>query len=100
MLNQKQIEQFRMALAADNIGGYEEDADLDDAYCSEDEVVQTRDTVDDFTKQWGQPHDSDKYTGGTLMIWNKLQVRKGARRGSLYVMDFGEARASYFDGEV
>lgn len=100
MLTNDQIEQFRLALAADNNGGYEEDADLDDAYCEADEVVQTRDTVDDFTKQWGKPHDSEEYTGGTLMIWNKLQTRKGAQRGDLYVMDFGDARAAYFSGQA
>lgn len=100
MLTGTQIHQFRLATAANNNGGYEEDANIDDAYCSEEQVAQTRDTVADFIEKWGQPADTQEYSFGTLLIWNDLQTRKGARRGDLYVMDFGEARAAYFSGQA
>jgi hypothetical protein len=100
MLSQEQITAFRLATAANNNGGYEEDATLEDACCSEEQVAQTRDTVVDFVGKWGAPHDTEKYSFGTLLIWNALQSRKGAVRGDLYVMDFGGARAAYFSGEA
>lgn len=100
MLSTQQIEQFRLATAANNNGGYEEDANIDDAYCSGEQVAQTRDTVANFAEMWGKPHEIENYSFGALLIWHDLQARKGARRGDLYVMDFGDARAAYFSGEA
>ena len=37
---------------------------------------------------------------GVVFKWDNIQARKGAQRGTLYVMDFGDARAAYFDGEA
>jgi hypothetical protein len=100
MLTQAQITYFRLATAANNNGGYEEDADLDDACCRDDQVAQTRDTIADFVTKCGQPHETDNYSFGNLLVWNGLQTRKGATRGNLYVMDFGEARGTYFSGQA
>lgn len=99
LLSCDKIAAFRLATATNNNGGYSEAATFDDAYCSENEVTQTRDTVASFIEKWGAPHETEVSRFGKLLIWNDLQTRKGARRGNLYVMDFGNARAAYFGGE-
>ena len=96
MLTQNQITAFRMATAAHNLGHHEEDATLDEALCNEDEVVHTRDTAAAFIASHGRPDQCENYKSGDLLVWNKVQTRKGARRGDLYVMDFGDVRAAYF----
>lgn len=67
---------------------------------TEDEVTTTADTVADFISKWGQPHEREKIEEGEVLVWNKLQTRKGAKRGDLYVMDFGMDRAAYYSGEA
>ena len=99
MLTQDQINTFCLATAANNNGGYEEDATLDDALCNADQVVETRDQIADFIAKWGQP-EKEEYGFGTLYFWRNVQARKGARRGDLMVMDFTTARAAFFSGEA
>ena len=95
MLTETERTQFRLATAAFNTGGEVEDASIDDAYCTDIEVVETRDTVADFVANGGKPTARE----GALFVWENVQTRKGARRGHLFVMDFGGVRAAFFDGE-
>jgi hypothetical protein len=67
---------------------------------TEDEVISTRDTVQNFIAQWGSPHECEQADDIEVLVWHKLQTRKGATRGDLYVMDFGRVRAAYFSGEA
>lgn len=111
MLNQLQRDQFRLALAADNSYSVERIDDLDiDQEIEDSQVVETRDTLDQFFSQHGRKlgRRDGKPTGqelcrtiaGDLYKWEDVQSRPGKRRGTLFVMDFGDARACYFDGEV
>lgn len=112
MLTQEQRDQFRLALAAwSNYSAKTvEELDIDDMIKDED-IVETRDSVENFFDARGRrldrkgerpavPAELNKTICGEVYIWENQQSRKGARRGTLFVMDFGEARASYFDGEV
>jgi len=58
-----------------------------------DEVIATNDTLADFISAWGEPSEWFGTPEGILIVWQKVQARKGAPRGDLFVMDFGEARA-------
>jgi hypothetical protein len=100
MLTKDQINTFCLATSANNIGGYEEDATIDAARCNAEEVVSTHDTLADFTAKWGLLYDVEEYSFGKLRLWHGIQVRKGACRGDLMIMDFGDVRAAYFTGEV
>lgn len=74
-------------------------ADSIAAICdSPDDVASTAETVDDFIKVWGEPHERLQTPVGDLLIWKGIQTAKGRRRGDSFVMDFGSARASYFTG--
>ena len=112
MLTQEQRDTFRLALASLNCYTVEkvEDLDIDDML-SDEEVVETRDTIDDFFNAQGRklnrkgerpevPYEQETTLLGTVYRWENVQARKGARRGNLYVMDFGDVRATYFDGEA
>lgn len=99
MLTDKQITDFCKATAQYNSG------DFNDEYgyvCEPDEVAMTRDTVQGFKDGLGngEPDEILKTPAGELLIWFNLQSAKGCRRGDLFVIDYGDARAAYFDGEV
>ena len=98
-LTETKIDDFRLATAVVNCNGYEEDATLEQALCSPDEVVETRQTLADFIRDRGKPTSSEKYSFATIYIWENQQSCKGKRRGDLYVVDFGDLRAAYFSGE-
>ena len=99
MLTQEQRDQFRLTLSAWNNYSAENINDLDiDDMIDDDQIVETSETIDDFFKVRGSTKRSQTISGD-LYVWYNEQVRKGARRGNLYVMDFGDARACYFDGE-
>ncbi|MFZ6774616.1 hypothetical protein ACO0LB_18080 [Undibacterium sp. SXout7W] len=111
MLTQQQRDQFRLALAALNNYSIKRVADLDiDQEITDSQVVETRDTLEDFFSAHGRKlgHRDGKPNGqelcrtiaGALYKWEAVQSRPGKRRGNLFVMDFGDARACYFDGEV
>ncbi len=109
LLTQEQRDIFRLALASLNALGAA-DVSIDD--CIDDgELAETLDTVEDFFAANGRkltrsgerpavPAELRKTPHGALVVWDGVQARKGARRGTLYVMDCGTARAAYFDGEV
>jgi hypothetical protein len=112
MLTQKNRDTFRLALASLNQFSVEkiEDLDIDDML-TDDLVVETRDTLEDFFTAQGRrldrkgerpavPFEQNDTLLGPVFKWDDVQTRKGARRGTLYVMDFGDARAAYFDGEA
>ena len=112
MLTQQQRDTFRLALASLNCYSVEkvEDLDIDDMLTDE-QVVETRDTIEDFFSANGRklnrkgerpetPYEQNQTLLGIVFQWDNVQARKGARRGTLYVMDFGDARAAYFDGEA
>ena len=112
MLTQKQRNTFRLALASLNCYSVEkvEDLDIDDMLTDE-QVVETRDIVEDFFSANGRklnrkgerpevPYERNQTLLGIVFQWDNIQARKGAQRGTLYVMDFGDARAAYFDGEA
>jgi hypothetical protein len=71
--------------------------------CEPDDVAATRDTVADFMSGpagHARRREECETPAGKLLVFRDCQTRKGARRGDLFLMDFGEARAAYFDGEV
>jgi len=68
--------------------------------CEPAEVVDTRETIADFIKARGSDYDLYQTEVGNLYVWENQQTRKGKRRGNLFLMDAGEIRFSYFDGEV
>ena len=67
--------------------------------CEPDEVVVTAETVADFIKARGNPAEVFQTEAGDLHIWCKQQSRPGCRRGDLFLLDIGDSRLSYFDGE-
>lgn len=112
MLTQNQRDTFRLALASLNCFTVEkvEDLDINDMLTDE-QVVETRDTVEDFFTANGRklnrqgkrpevPYEQNTTLAGIVYQWDDVQARKGARRGTLYVMDFGDARTAYFTGET
>ena len=112
MLTQQQRDTFRLALASLNAYSVKvvDELDIDDVITDE-EVVETCDTVEDFFAANGRrltkkgerpaiPFEKNRTLVGDVYQWNDIRTRKGARRGSLFVMDFGDARAAFFDGEI
>lgn len=110
MLTQEQRDTFRKAAASWNQCGSSE-VDIDDVISSDARVVETRDTLENFFDAKGRrlkrdgsrpdiPFEQEETAFGTIFVWRDAQSRKGARRGMLIVMDFGDARAAYFDGEI
>ena len=99
MLTQQQREDFSKALTFWNCG----DENNEIAVLVEPEdVVATRDALADFKS--GAALTAKRYTiektpRGDLHKWEGVQARKGARRGDLFVMDFGDVRAAWFEGE-
>jgi hypothetical protein len=112
MLKKEQRDIFRLALSALNNFGAKEAAELDiDDMLADDQVVATQDTVENFFDTRGRrlnrrgerpekPYELHTTICGNIYKWEGVQAAKGLRRGTLYVMDFGDARACYFDGEA
>lgn len=105
MINEKNKTIFCQATAYWNSGDIAEfDVVPQDnlaAVCEDiDDVAETRDTVDGFIQNWGEPHQRLVTPHGELLVWENLQAAKGCRRGDAFVMDFGDARAAYFTGET
>jgi hypothetical protein len=113
MLTQDQRDTFRLALASFNDYTVKSVGELDiDNMLSDDQIVETRDTLEDFFKAQGRklnrrtgerpevPFEQEATLLGVIYKWDDVQARKGARRGTLYVMDFGTVRAVFFDGEA
>lgn len=102
MLTDEQIENFCKATAVYNCGDLEAYEDVEDRVCEPDDVARTRDTVQGFKEGLGngEPDEIVKTPAGDLLVWYNLQLAKGCCRGDLFVMDFGDARAAYFDGET
>lgn len=112
MLTKIQRDTFRLALSALNNYSVKtvEDLDIDDML-TDNQIVETRDTVENFFEAQGRrldrrtgqrpavPHELNTTICGDVYKWEDVQTRKGARRGALYVMDFGDARAAFFGGE-
>lgn len=110
MLTQEQRDTFRRAVSS-YIACGRADIGIDDVISSDDGVAETRDTIEDFFSANGRrlardgsrpavPRELNTTDYGDLYIWDDVQARKGARRGTVYVMDFGDCRAAYFDGEA
>ena len=100
MLTKIERDTFRLALASSNAYLVERVEELDvDEITTDEQVVETQETIDDFLAARGSSTQESTLVG-TLHKWEGVQARKGARRGTLYVMDFGHARAAYFDGEA
>lgn len=113
MLSQFEKDKFRLALASFNNDSILNIEDLDISDMIEDyQVAVTTDTLDDFFDKQGRqlnrrtgdrpsiPYELNKTLLGDVYKWENVQSRKGCRRGTLYVMDMGDFRACYFDGEV
>ena len=101
MLNQNEKIAFCKALAFINTGS-EELAEEFDCYgiCdSVGAVVETADALDHFRAgpAAGGKTAHEETPFGKVYVWKGVQPEgKGQRRGDLYVMDFGTARATYF----
>jgi hypothetical protein len=93
MLTDAQRVAFAAATAHANCGDHtDEFARLVEPH----EVVETRETLDDFRRARGTGERIDTPVG-SLHCWRRVQAQAGTRRGDLYVMDFGDARAAHFD---
>ena len=68
--------------------------------CEPDDVVQTRDTLEDFKAARSGTAEEYETPIGILYVWENQQSRKGARRGDVFLVDAGEFRLSYFCGQV
>ncbi len=111
MLTQQQRDTFRLALASyNNLGGEVDATDIDDV-CSDNQIVETRETIDDFFAARGRrldrngnrpatPYEQEATAHGVIYVWRNVQSRPGMTRGNLHVMDFGDVRACYFSGQV
>lgn len=68
----------------------------------EDDVVETRDKIEDFNLSRKMQMDQAQLALGANATYHyalNFQIRKGWARGDLIVMDFGAARAAYFSGQ-
>lgn len=111
MLTQQQRDTFRLALASWNKSSATvEELDISDMI-EDDQVVSTGESIDHFFSSRGRklnrngerpetPYELNRTKVGDLYIWEDQQSRKGARRGTLFVMNFGDYSACYFDGEA
>jgi len=74
-----------------------EDLALDPDYMSDDAVVSTRETLDDFRQasrqDWNETSTVQEIEGG--LFWPHVQARKGDQRRALAVYDCGEFRIAY-----
>jgi len=112
MLNQEQKDQFRLALASVNCFSVKRVEELDiDNMCEDSDVFSTGESLEHFFSSRGRklnrqgnrpdvPYEKRSSLLGDVYVWENQQSRKGARRGNLYVMEFGNYCATYFDGEV
>ncbi len=113
MLTKAQIAQFRKAVACHNACGStdEEAIQFAEVISSDDQVAETRDTIEDFFTHNGRrlnrrgerfdpPWELNKNDFGDVYVWENIQKGKGNRRGTLYVMQFGEFCAAHFTGEI
>ena len=98
MLNQTQNLQFCNSTSEWNCGDYGDEISW---VCEPEDVVATQETVKDFEHGLANRCADEivKTKDGDLHVWNNIQRKKGCRRGDLFVLDLGNARASYFSGE-
>jgi hypothetical protein len=97
MLTEEQKTDFRKAV---DFWNGDKSGTLDCPLVSDnDDVAETQDTIDDFERSQGSAHPTAT-PWGDLCVWEGVQVAKGLRRGTSWVMDFGVARAAYFNGEL
>ena len=68
--------------------------------CEPDDVVWTADTLEHFIEASGPAFEKVNTPPGILYVWENQQSRKGKARGNLFVMDAGDHRWAYFNGEV
>lgn len=75
--------------------GYEDE--WEDLYLDENNVVVTRDTIDDFlnasVKDWTESSEVQKINDS--IYWDRIQVSDGQERIALAVIDCGDFRVSY-----
>ena len=113
MLNPAQLSQFRNAVSSWHCNGSTDPEDLATAeiVSRDEDVAITRGTIEEFFAARGRrldrhgnipavPRELETTPFGDLYVWRDQQSRKGCRRGTLWVMPFGEFCAAYFDGEV
>jgi hypothetical protein len=111
MLTKKDRDTFRLALASLNCYTITDVSKLDiDDMITDEQIVETAETVEHYFEARGRrlnrkgerpetPYEKNTTLLGDVYKWDDVQSRKGARRGTLYLMDLGNARAVYFDGE-
>ncbi len=97
MLNEKEITDFLKATAMWNSNT----DDVNNAVCETEDVVQTKDTIEDFENGLANSAADEKIDTpfGELLIFKRRQRAKGLTRGDLFVLDFGHARAACFSGQ-
>lgn len=96
MLTTNQKDAFRISVAALDVDG---EAERVEPWMLIDDVAETAETVEDFRARWGAPRQA-RSAGHTVFCWDNVQTRRGATRGDLRVVDFGDARAVHFSGEA
>ena len=98
MMTQEQNVTFRRALEmADSSTEFE--AIDDRMLIAESAVTQTAESVSNFVAARG-PATVEVCGPVKLHVWRNVQTRKGARRGDLFVADFGDYRLAHFSGEA
>jgi hypothetical protein len=92
---------FINALAVQNGGTTEEVNQVVD-WDMVDEIVETKETLEDLKRFRGSPssHLSGKTEFGDVYVFENVQKAKGLRRGDLYVVEYEDKTLCFFDGEV
>ena len=109
MLNKNQLDTFRFAitLIRERANQGENEVKRKDSLTN-DNIVYTPGTLENFFGKYGRaltlrstkpaiPRELCTTVYGDVYRWKNAQSRAGERPGTLYVMDFGERRAAYFE---
>lgn len=89
----EQIEKLARVFS-EGMTGYPED--FEDFFIDEDNVICTRETLEDYRKNsqnWNQWSTVKEIDGG--LFWEEVQALKGQPRVAVAVIDCGEFRLSY-----
>jgi len=76
------------------------DINIIDSLCEPEDVATTSESVGEFIKTWGRPHQRVNTDKGELLVWENIQTAKGRRRGDGFVVQFSGGCCAFFTGEV
>lgn len=100
MLTIEQRENFIKLLGRGNVLGNKTDAELLEAgldLADLSDVVETHESLSDFSVTHGAPRNTVQYGRLTMYQWTNIQLRgKGTPRGTLYLVEFDGVSGAYF----